>query len=142
MAPGKKKRKPLQNVVSSSFPILLQLFQALLSMQTKEAAEMMLLISKIFWSSIHVSTFCFSTQIHMLQYDIPSYLQIQEHFFPWMNALLQLLNCSVPEEGLPADPKERKDWPWWKCKKWVAQTFTRLFQVLSTFDPVYLTEIW
>ncbi len=44
-----------------------------------------------------------------------------------MTTLLQLLQKPLPEENQPKDLDERKKYPWWKCKKWVANIFTRMF---------------
>ena len=32
------------------------------------------------------------------------------------------------QEGQPADLQERKQWPWWKAKKWMLHISHRLFQ--------------
>lgn len=110
---GKKRRQPLQAVVEATFPIVLQLFQNLGNVQTVESHRMQHVIIRIFNSACNLG--------------VPPHLLNQAVFMPWMNALLQALQRPVPE-GQPEDLDVRKRWPFWKCKKWAARAFTRLFQ--------------
>eukprot|EP01116_Phalansterium_solitarium_P023118 TRINITY_DN793_c0_g3_i2.p1 TRINITY_DN793_c0_g3~~TRINITY_DN793_c0_g3_i2.p1 ORF type:complete len:1027 (+),score=443.06 TRINITY_DN793_c0_g3_i2:37-3081(+) len=112
--PGKKRRSPLHAVVDSTFPLLLQLFQSLAAVVTVESAQMQHVIIRIFSSAT--------------QMGVPPHLMQQQVFMAWMTIMLQVLTRPVPTQGQPEDADERKKWPFWKCKKWSARAFTRLFQ--------------
>jgi len=112
--PGKGRRKPLQGLIENTFPVLIQLFNALQTMDSIESAQMQLLLAKIFWSVVN--------------FGIPPYLNADANLIPWMTCMLQLLQRPVNPQGQPTDPEERKEYPWWKCKKWAATIFTRMLQ--------------
>jgi len=112
--PGKGRRKPLQTLIQNTFPVLIQLFNALQTMDSIESAQMQLLLTKIFWSAVN--------------FGIPPYLGEDANLIPWMTCMLQLLQRPVNPQGQPADLEERKEYPWWKCKKWTAMIFNRMLQ--------------
>eukprot|EP00216_Chloropicon_sp_CCMP2111_P001287 CAMPEP_0198243276 /NCGR_PEP_ID=MMETSP1446-20131203/26275_1 /TAXON_ID=1461542 ORGANISM="Unidentified sp, Strain CCMP2111" /NCGR_SAMPLE_ID=MMETSP1446 /ASSEMBLY_ACC=CAM_ASM_001112 /LENGTH=1052 /DNA_ID=CAMNT_0043927057 /DNA_START=26 /DNA_END=3184 /DNA_ORIENTATION=+ len=105
------ERVPLYEIVNSVFPILVQIFQQLISLETKvvEHVEMMKLICKIFWSTVYLS--------------VPQLLMQPEHSHAWMNCFKILLQHPVPQGGSHNEPQE----PWWKLKKWVLHIVNRLF---------------
>ena len=58
-----------------------------------EAAELMKLICKIFWSSTYLS--------------LPAILLQPAQYQGWITCFMQLLERPVPAEGQPADPEDR-----------------------------------
>lgn len=109
-------RAPLVVTIDATFSPLLSVFQVLLSSQSPstDLAELLKLCCKIFWSSCYL--------------EIPPILVREEaQFTGWMSCLLALAQRTLPAEGLPADVEARKQWPWWKAKKWVYNIAYRLF---------------
>ncbi|KAK3262901.1 hypothetical protein CYMTET_28267 [Cymbomonas tetramitiformis] len=109
------ERVHIQEVVNTTFPTLLQIFQQLAQHNSAqvELAELMKLICKTFWSSTFL--------------DIPQHLLDAQVFMAWMSVFDQLLAKPVPAEGAPTDPDELKSWPWWKLKKWTLHVINRMF---------------
>ncbi|PRP84900.1 hypothetical protein PROFUN_07554 [Planoprotostelium fungivorum] len=110
--PQVKRRIPLENLVNTTFPIVLQLLQSLSQLQTEAAGHMILLILKCFWSSSN--------------FGMPTHLAGESVMVQWMTEMLKLLEAPIPP-GEPADEDMRKDFVWWKCKRWVVKIFDRLF---------------
>lgn len=108
--PPGKKRNPLNHIINASFPVLQQIFQALLPHNSPQAGLMMKTIAKIFWS--------------VNNYGVPSYVKDEKNFFVWVNLLLQLFEKPIPDSK---EPSEAHHNVWWKCKKWVAEIFSRLY---------------
>eukprot|EP00741_Cyanophora_paradoxa_P019839 tig00000217_g19147.t1 len=108
-----EQRGPVEELVNVTFPVLLQLFQYLRTLQTVEAAEMQKLICKIYWSCT--------------QLVVPLYMLQPAHVDAWMTCLLSLFEQPVPTQGMPQDVAELPNWPWWKCKKWIGHIFDRIF---------------
>uniref|UniRef100_A0A061RWK7 Putative importin-7 n=1 Tax=Tetraselmis sp. GSL018 TaxID=582737 RepID=A0A061RWK7_9CHLO len=117
----KDERGPLGMVINNSFPMLLQIFQAILSEGSRnvEVAELIKLICKTFWSSTFMS--------------MPACLADHDQFVGWMTCIHTFINMPVPEEGMPEDLDARMSWPWWKAKKWVLHISNRLLTRYS--DP-------
>ena len=44
-----------------------------------------------------------------------------------MACFFALLERAVPVEGQPEDPELRKNWAWWKLRKWILTIVNRLF---------------
>lgn len=109
-----EERKPVLEIINATFPILLQAFQHFLSTETAdvEVAQLIKLICKTFWSS----TYLF----------IPPILLDPQVCLGWMTCFLTLINRPLPEEIQPADKDLRKQWPWWKCKKWCLHIINRI----------------
>ena len=109
------ERAPLIAAVEGSFPSVLAVFQTLLAntSTSPDLAELFKLCCKIFWSSCYL--------------EIPALLMREDQFAGWMSALLSLAGRPVPTEGAPEDLELRKQWPWWKAKKWVYHVSYRLF---------------
>eukprot|EP01119_Soliformovum_irregulare_P021911 TRINITY_DN7380_c0_g1_i1.p1 TRINITY_DN7380_c0_g1~~TRINITY_DN7380_c0_g1_i1.p1 ORF type:complete len:1015 (-),score=291.06 TRINITY_DN7380_c0_g1_i1:18-3062(-) len=126
MDPSKKQRAYLDHVVSQTFPLLLELFRQLSGDASLESGQLQLMLCKIFWVSIN--------------FGLPDFLMNDVNFRPWMEILLKLLQGSVPSQGEPTSLEERTKWPWWKCKKWAAQIFTRLLQRFGDKTLVFPTE--
>jgi len=112
--PGKSRRKPLQQLVESTFPLLLELFSSLIGTNEVQAAIMLKTIIKMFWSSIN--------------FGIPPYILNDQNLSSWMKALFSLFRKPIPTEIIPKDIDDQAKHPWWKCKKWIANIFSRMFQ--------------
>jgi hypothetical protein len=117
----KEMRGPLETIIQTTFPTLLQLMQSMTAYQEVGAAEMMKLLCKIYWSS--------------MQFLLPPVMQDPVQFMAWMNVFDTLMKKPLPEAsegtaplGQPTELDERQEWPWWKLKKWIAHIWTRLFQ--------------
>ena len=48
-------------------------------------------------------------------------------FLEWMACFFALLERPVPVEGQPEDLEVRKNWAWWKLRKWILTIVNRLF---------------
>ena len=87
---------------------------------TIEAAEIMKLVLKIFWSC---TQFCLP----------PGACAQPAVLRPWFEMLHAVLAKPLPEAnvdganppGQPIEPEARSAWPWWKLKKWAAQICSR-----------------
>ncbi|XP_078156294.1 importin beta-like SAD2 [Carex rostrata] len=110
-----EERVPLYMVVEETFPRLLNIFNNLVQLPNPsiEAADLMKLICKIFWSSIYL--------------EIPKQLFQFDVFNAWMILFLTMLDRPVPLDGQPTDPEVRKSWGWWKVKKWTIHILNRLY---------------
>jgi importin-7 len=105
---SKGERKPLNDIVQVSFPHLQQLMTVVVSHNSLEAAQVMKLCLKIFWSAT--------------MYQLPEVSGVDVNF--WFSMIAQVLDKPLPEasEGLepagqPVDPEERTAWPWWKVSR-------------------------
>lgn len=115
----REARAGLNEIVQASFPMLQSLIASLLDNNQIEAAQVMRLCLKVFYSST-----C---------YALPQVQGIDVNF--WFNSFAQLLQKKLPEasEGLepagqPTDIEERTSWPWWKLKKWAARIVCQFIQ--------------
>ncbi|KAK2079907.1 hypothetical protein QBZ16_002302 [Prototheca wickerhamii] len=115
-------RLPLLEVVNSTFPALLALFQSLLASDSgaPELAELLKLVCKIFWSSTYM--------------EIPPPLASGEAVAAWMACIRGVIERPVPLELMPADPELRDDWAWWKAKKWALHIAYRAFNRYGSPD--------
>lgn len=109
------ERAPLISMIDTTFPSILAVFQTLIAnpSPSPDLAELLKLCCKIFWSSCYL--------------EIPPLMVREDQFTGWMSALLALAARAVPAEECPDDPVLRKQWPWWKAKKWVYHVAYRLF---------------
>lgn len=117
------ERAPLIAMVDATFPSTLAVFQTLLANESPspDLAELLKICCKIFWSSCYL--------------EIPPLMLREDQFTGWMSALLALAGRAVPAEGCPEDPVLRKQWSWWKAKKWVYHVFYRLFTRYGNPNP-------
>lgn len=106
------ERKPLNDIVQISFPILQVLITQIVLNNHIEAAQVIRMVLKIFWSATH--------------YALPAAGGVDVAL--WFNIFGQLLEKKLPEAsenleplGQPLTKEERDAWPWWKMKKWVAR---------------------
>lgn len=109
-----EERLPIYALVQGTFPILLNLGQALVSETSNECFEMMRILIKTFFLAISMS--------------VPDYLQKQEVLSPWMTLILQVLATPLPQSQTPGDVLEYRNVPLLKTKKWAIRICCRLFQ--------------
>jgi hypothetical protein len=101
-------RKPLNDILQSSFPYLQSMMSNLITFNTIEAAQVMKVCLKIFWSAT--------------SYALPIVSGVDVNF--WFQLMANIMNKPLPEgssgeqpTGQPVDKEERKQWPWWKVKE-------------------------
>ncbi len=106
-------REAWEAIVQCTFPRLGAIFKQCLGANTLDAANMMRVILKAYWSAI--------------SYNLEGYLAQSDVVLQWVDMIHTLLGKQLPEAseggepaGQPTDPHERYSWPWWKCKKWCA----------------------
>jgi hypothetical protein len=102
---SKGDREPLNNIVQVSFPYLQRLMEQVIEYNSIEAAQVMKMCLKIFWSAT--------------MYELPQVSGVDVNF--WFGVISRILDKVLPEasEGLepagqPTEPEERTAWPWWK----------------------------
>lgn len=103
----KEARQPLNDLIQASFPYLQQLMQLIIGHNSLEAAQVMRMCLKIFWSAT--------------MYMLPTVSGVDVNL--WFQMIATILNKPLPEasEGLepagqPTDKDERTAWPWWKVR--------------------------
>ena len=75
------------------------------------------------------------------QIELPPHLYEENNMLNWMNLLMGLFTRQISEEEQPQnnDRNEKKNYVWWKIKKWTIKIFTRLFATYgdpsSSSDP-------
>jgi hypothetical protein len=114
-----EKRGPLNMIVDTLFPLLLQVFKVLLAHNSVEAAHVLHVLCKIYWSGV--------------QFIVPTTLQDPACLAAWMECFHALLMKKLPEAsegveplGQPTEIADRMEWPWWKAKKWICQITSRM----------------
>ena len=122
-------REPLNNLISIIFPYLQVLISQLVENNSIEAA----LVLKICFKIFHSST-C---------YALPKVQGIDVNL--WFNILAKILDKKLPEasEGIepfnqPISIEDRKNWAWWKLKKWTARIISMFIQRYG--NPKYTGE--
>ncbi|KAH3684851.1 hypothetical protein WICPIJ_004204 [Wickerhamomyces pijperi] len=108
-----ENRPALDGIIQKYFPTLLQVADTLLRENSKEAAEMCVLLLK---------TYKYATY-----HDLPVPLQTPENIANWCNFHVQIINKELPEEVFKMDEADRKFHPWLKAKKWAYANLQRLF---------------
>ena len=116
---SKGDRQPLNDIVQVSFPYLQQLMTVVITHNSIEAAQVMKMCLKIFWSAT--------------MYQLPQVSGVDVNF--WFQMIAQILDKVLPEAsegieplGQPVDVEERATWPWWKLKKWAARIASQFIQ--------------
>lgn len=101
----REARQPLNDLIQVVFPTLQELMTQVLDNNTLEAAQVMRVCLKIFWSAT--------------QYQLPSVQGVDVNL--WFHVLASLMDKKLPEasEGLepagqPLELEDRNAWPWWK----------------------------
>ncbi|KAI9916555.1 hypothetical protein PsorP6_017026 [Peronosclerospora sorghi] len=112
--------EPLFKLVEVVFPMLQNMMVQMQSNNSIEAAHMMHLILKTYWS-------CVKT-------NLPPHIAQTEHVIAWMNIFRLIIAKHLPEAreggepaGQPTDEEERENWAWWKLKKWALQILCRFY---------------
>ena len=106
----KEHRDPLDVIISEAFPILQELMQTIIANNSLEAAQVMRVCLKIFYSAT--------------MYALPLVAGVDTNL--WFSALAHIIAKPLPEAaepgaeppGQPEGVEDRKQWPWWKLKKW------------------------
>jgi hypothetical protein len=114
-------RRPVAALVKVFVPSLASLLNRLVSQNTLLAAKMMKDILKIYRNLTK------STNAVEIEVD-------QRFLTPWFQLVQQIIDKKLPEasegiepRGQPTDPEERKNWPWWKLKKWALRVCSHTF---------------
>uniref|UniRef100_A0A1D2AD30 Importin N-terminal domain-containing protein n=1 Tax=Auxenochlorella protothecoides TaxID=3075 RepID=A0A1D2AD30_AUXPR len=115
-------RLPLVQMVQATFPLLLPIFQSLLSSDSAslELAELLKLICKVYWSSTYM--------------EIPELMTHPDAIRAWMSCFQTLIMRPLPLDQMPSDPDSRDAWQWWKTKKWALHIAYRMFNRYGTPD--------
>lgn len=126
---AKDDRQVLNDIIQTSFPTLQQLMTVLLENNMNEAAHIMRICLKIFWSTT--------------VYALPEVSGVNVNL--WFNSLAYILQKPLPEAsegiepvGQPTSVSDRKQWPWWKLKKWSARIIAHFIQRYG--NPRYAGE--
>ena len=106
---NREARQPLDEIINRSFPIIQPIITHLQENNQLEAAVILRLCMKIFWSYTH--------------YALPLHTQSQIDVTLWFNIMSKLMLKRLPEAvegiepfGQPVDEDERRKWPWWKVR--------------------------
>jgi len=113
----KDEREVLAPVIDAAFPRLLAMLQTLLAMEDRrgdtQLAGLVKLIVKTYWSATYL--------------DIPAPLMRPEVYGAWITCMHRIIVMPVPEQGQATEKAERKNFPWWKAKKWSLHIANRMF---------------
>lgn len=115
------KRTILYDIIIAVFPTLQGLISSLLNHNTIEVAMVFHITLKIFYSCV----------MHTLP-KLPVESQSACDINFWFQFMSFILEKNLPENdgsgsepiGQPIHPDERKQWPWWKAKKWSSKTIS------------------
>ena len=128
---AKEERGTMDHIIQTAFPHLQNMMSNLVALNSIEAAQVMRLCLKVFWSAT----------LHRL----PAVQGVDVNF--WFQIIANIMNKPLPEAstgeeptGQPLDPEERKQWPWWKLKKWafrIIQNFIQRYGNPRHADPEY-----
>jgi len=124
-----EERQPLNDIARAAFPLLQQLFAAILENNSIEASEVMRMCLKILYSANAYKL------LEVESFDV--------NF--WFGAIAYIVQKPLPEASTgqeplnqPTDPEERRSWPWWKLKKWASRTMCTFIQRYG--NPRYTDE--
>lgn len=117
---SEERLTPLFTLVEGVFPMLQNMMIQMQTNNAIEAAHMMHLILKTYWS-------CVKT-------NLPPHIAQTDQVVAWMNIFRMVIAKPLPEAseggepaGQPTDEEERNTWPWWKLKKWALQILCRFY---------------
>jgi len=112
------RRATFDSMIQVVFPQLQLLLQQLAGINSLEAASVIHVSLKIFYSAV--------------TYTLPKVPGVDVQF--WINLLAAAMNKPLPEAsenleplGQPVSIEEREQWPWWKIKKWATSISQHLF---------------
>ncbi|CAM9500194.1 unnamed protein product [Chrysoparadoxa australica] len=108
----KGERRHLNQVIAVTFPLLQDIAPSLLESDHIQAAQILKLVLKLFWSG---------TQFQLPAISSPNRIDLDL----WMDLFCKILR--KPLVNQPDDIHERPQWAWWKVKKWCAQIIARFF---------------
>lgn len=108
----KEARLVLHQLIAAIFPYLQPLMKMVVEYRSIEAAMVLRAGLKIFYSST----------MYALPVDV-SGIDVSL----WFQLIGTIFEMDLPE-GQPVDVDERKNWPWWKLKKWAGRTMTLFIQ--------------
>ena len=104
----REERQILNEILRISFPVLQQLMSRIIELNQIEAAEIMRVCFKIFWSAT--------------MYALPEAAGVDVNL--WFQLLATALQKPLHEAsegieplGQPVDKDDRKKWPWWKVSR-------------------------
>ncbi|KAF9586016.1 hypothetical protein BGW38_010410 [Lunasporangiospora selenospora] len=117
-------REPLDEIIANFFPAIQQIGAGLITANNVEAAEMLKIIFKCYHYTIQV--------------DLSSRQMDSASLIPWGTLFIQMVEKTIPAEGLPTDPEELEKHPWWKAKRWAFQCLNRLYTRYG--NPTALTS--
>jgi len=109
-----EERGPLIEPMKVFLPVILQMFQKLMSDPSPESALLQKQLIKI--------TYAF------IQYSLPLEIFNEEMVDQYISVMKLVLEQPVPAETSQVDESERGDLPWWKLKKWAVRFLTRIFE--------------
>ena len=126
----KDNRNEIDDIILVVFPLLQQLSASIATLNSIEAAMILKMCLKIFYSAT--------------MYALPSSRVCVDYPY-WLKLVGFVIEKALPEGssgqeplGQPVDKEERKLWPWWKLKKWasrIAQLFMQRYG-----NPRYVSE--
>eukprot|EP01035_Chromulina_nebulosa_P019648 gene19648-25562_t len=120
----KDNRADVDNIIVQTFPFIQDLLTRLVDHNSIEAAVILRICFKIFWSYI-IYVLPSSTSPASTIVNVPL----------WFNTIGKIVEKRLPEAsegieplGQPISPDERRQWPWWKLKKWAIRLTTHFVQ--------------
>ncbi|TIB90206.1 ARM repeat-containing protein [Wallemia mellicola] len=105
------KREYMTEIVSKTFPILVESGKNIVDQDSPDAGSMLHIIFKIYKASI--------------QHDLSEHQQ--QSIVAWGSLFLSVINKDIPAELLADDEEERERSPWFKAKKHAFYCLNRLF---------------
>lgn len=111
-----QNRAPFDDIITSSFPGILNIANSLLNETSITAAEMLKEILKTYKCSIYQ--------------ELPAHFQDFKNLTGWATLMLNVIKKDLPEETLKLTPPEREANLWVKCKKW---SFANLYRLLYRY---------
>lgn len=118
----KEARVVLNELIAAIFPYLQPLMKMVIEHRSIEAAMVLRMGLKIFYSST-----MYALPVGVAGIDVAL----------WFQLIGTMLEMDMPE-GQPVDVDERKTWPWWKLKKWAGRIVTLFIQRYG--NPRYAGE--
>jgi hypothetical protein len=116
-------RGDFDQVVSVTFPLLLNIGSRLVGETSLDAGEILRTVMKAYK--------------HAIYFELPVPLREHPVMVGWCTLFLNLVQKDPPPSSLPEDLDERESNHWWKAKKWAYANLNRLFvrHALLMLDP-------
>ncbi|WPG99451.1 Hypothetical protein R9X50_00226500 [Acrodontium crateriforme] len=106
-------RSDFDQIVSATFPQLLNIGNSLVNETSLEAGEMLRTVLKAYK--------------HAIYFELPLPLRPHQAMVDWCTLFLRVVAKTPPENSMMEDLDERELNHWWKCKKWAYVNLNRLF---------------